>query len=51
MTPSGDGEYWENITVGTKHAVLIGIEAYQKQDISPVKYALADAAAMKEVLF
>ena len=36
--------------MGTTHAVLIGIEAYQKQDISPVKYALADAASMKEVL-
>ena len=32
------------------HAVLIGIETYQKQDISSVQYALADAAAMKEVL-
>jgi hypothetical protein len=36
--------------VGMTHAVLIGIEIYQKQDISPVQYALADAAAMKEVL-
>jgi len=32
------------------HAVLIGIETYQKQDICPVQYALADAAAVKEVL-
>jgi hypothetical protein len=36
--------------VGMTHAVLIGIETYQKQDISSVQYALADAAAMKEVL-
>ena len=32
------------------YAVLIGIEAYQKQGISSVQYALADSAAMKEVL-
>jgi uncharacterized caspase-like protein len=32
------------------HAVLIGIETYQKQDICPVQYALADAVAVKEVL-
>jgi uncharacterized caspase-like protein len=32
------------------HAVLVGIEIYQKQDISPVQYALADAAAMQGVL-
>jgi hypothetical protein len=41
---------WDRTSVGTTHAVLIGIETYQKQDISPVQYALADAAALKEVL-
>ena len=41
---------WNPTSVGTTHAVLIGIETYQKQDINPVQYALADAAALKEVL-
>jgi hypothetical protein len=36
--------------VGTTHAVLIGIETYQKQGISSVQFAQADAAAMKHVL-
>ncbi len=49
MTPSSGGEYWENVAFGTNHAVLIGIEAYQRQGISSVKYALAHSAAMKEV--
>lgn len=36
--------------MGTTHAVLIGIEAYQQRGISSVQFARADAAAMKEVL-
>jgi hypothetical protein len=36
--------------VGTTHAVLIGIETYQKQGISSVQFAQADATAMKDVL-
>ena len=36
--------------MGATHAVLIGIETYQKQGISSVQYAQADAAAMKDVL-
>jgi len=36
--------------VGTTYAVLIGIETYQKQRISSVQFAQADAAAMKDVL-
>jgi hypothetical protein len=36
--------------VGTTYAVLIGIETYQKQGISSVQFAQADAAAMKDVL-
>jgi len=36
--------------VGVTHAVLIGIETYQKQGISSVQFAQADAAAMKNVL-
>jgi hypothetical protein len=36
--------------VGTTHAVLIGIETYQKQGISSIQFAQADAAAMKDVL-
>jgi hypothetical protein len=36
--------------VGTTHAVLIGIETYQKQGIGSVQFAQADAAAMKDVL-
>jgi len=36
--------------VGATHAVLIGIETYQKQGISSVQFAQADAAAMKDVL-
>jgi hypothetical protein len=35
---------------GATHAVLIGIETYQKQGISSVQFAQADAAAMKDVL-
>jgi hypothetical protein len=38
------------VSVGATHAVLIGIETYQKQDISSVQFAQADAAAMKDVL-
>lgn len=36
--------------MGTTHAVLIGIEAYQQQGIDSVQFAQADVAAMKEVL-
>ncbi len=36
--------------MGATHAVLIGIETYQKQGISSVQFAQADAAAMKDVL-
>ncbi|SFS15451.1 Caspase domain-containing protein [Granulicella pectinivorans] len=36
--------------MGTTYAVLIGIETYQKQGISSVQFAQADAAAMKDVL-
>lgn len=36
--------------MATTHAVLIGIETYQKQSISSVQFAQADAAAMKDVL-
>ena len=35
--------------MGTTHAVLIGIEAYQQQGIDSVQFAQADVAAMKEV--
>jgi hypothetical protein len=38
------------VSVGATHAVLIGIETYQKQDISSVQFAQADAAALKDVL-
>ena len=37
-------------SVGATHAVLIGIETYQKQGISSVQFAQADAAAMKDLL-
>ena len=36
--------------MSTSYAVLIGIETYQKQGISSVQFAQADAAAMKDVL-
>jgi hypothetical protein len=36
--------------VSKSYAVLIGIETYQKQGISSVQFAQADAAAMKDVL-
>ena len=36
--------------MGATYAVLIGIETYQKQGISSVQFAQADAAAMKDVL-
>lgn len=36
--------------MGTTYAVLIGIETYQKQGISSVQFAQADAAAMKDLL-
>jgi hypothetical protein len=37
-------------SVGTTHAVLIGIETYQLRGIGSVQFAQADAAAMREVL-
>lgn len=36
--------------MGATYAVLIGIETYQKQEISSVQFAQADAAAMKDLL-
>jgi uncharacterized caspase-like protein len=36
--------------VGATHAVLIGIEQYQQQGISPVQFAKADVSAMRGVL-
>jgi hypothetical protein len=36
--------------VGATHAVLIGIETYQKRGIGSVQFAQADATAMREVL-
>ena len=36
--------------MGTTYAVLIGIENYQKQEISSVQFAQADAAAIKDLL-